>query len=252
MAGRRHPATGTFPLDPDNHHAEGIADPDPQHVDNTWTGQGDGTSWTDANNWSLGHLPTAQEDAIIDVPNADPTITISYDSGTGQSSFFVNSLQVAEHLVLQYATLNIAAASEITGSLSIEPYSILTGSGDVTISGSLNWTGGEMSGTGTTTITAAGQLHLTPGGGSPAVLGHNLVNAGTVLWTGGGKLSLSQGHALTNAAGGRIEIGAGVTLARDTYSSTGTESFQNEGTLVHNAANGGSSFEVLLGTRTPA
>jgi RHS repeat-associated protein len=122
----------------------------------------------------------------------------------------------------------------------------LGGSAPVTISGTLDWTGGSMTGSGTTTIAAAGTLDLTLGSGSNPVLARDLTNAGTVHWTGGGTLSLADGAKLTNAADATFEVRAGVTLARDSSSSTGAESFQNEGTLVHDAANGWSYFDVPL------
>ncbi len=74
-------ADGGLPLGPDNHHpvvlADPDADPEPEHPNNLWTGAGDGTSWTGIANWSLGRVPTAEENAIIDLPG-EHTVTVPY------------------------------------------------------------------------------------------------------------------------------------------------------------------------------
>ncbi len=58
----------------------------------------------------------------------------------------------------------------------------LSGTGDVTYSGTLDWTGGTMSGTGRTIIPAGATLNLTK---TPR-LNRVLENNGTATWTGGG------------------------------------------------------------------
>ncbi len=63
--------------------------------------------------------------------------------------------------------LDVAAASEVTGNLTIQDYGTLTGSGDITIAGSLNWTGGEIIGDGVTTIAPGGTLNMAANHGAP-------------------------------------------------------------------------------------
>src|ERR1700685_2330885 len=52
----------------------------------TWTGDGDGKSWTNAKNWTGDVVPGASDSAIIDAPGT----TVTY-SGGGTSVLSVNS-----------------------------------------------------------------------------------------------------------------------------------------------------------------
>ncbi len=60
----------------------------------TWTGGGDGSSWSDANNWSGGIAPSSTDDVVLDNTNVTGsyTITIPYDSSLGKA--IVRSIQV--------------------------------------------------------------------------------------------------------------------------------------------------------------
>ena len=99
-----------------------------------WTGNGDGTSWTDASNWSDDAVPTASDDVTIDL-SGNPTIEIT--SGT-QS---VNSLSSTDLISISGGSLSVAANSTISGGLT------MTG-GSLTASGS----GVSLTVTGTTTV----------------------------------------------------------------------------------------------------
>jgi YD repeat-containing protein len=71
----------------------------------------------------------------------------------------------------------------------------LTGSGTLTVSGTLSWTGGTMSGTGATSV--IGTLALS--GGSAKILDvRTLTNAGSATWSGTGNVYLSNAAVLSN------------------------------------------------------
>src|SRR5262249_17903723 len=68
-------------------------------------------------------------------------------------------------------------------------------------SGSLNWSGGTISGTGTTTIATGFALNLT-GGNEKKLDGHTLDNSGTLTWAGTGNFRADNGSSIVNQAGG--------------------------------------------------
>ena len=82
--------------------------------------------------------------------------------------------------------------------------SVLTGAGNLTVNGTLNWANGTMSGTGTTTIGSGGVLAIGSGG---VTFGRTLNNGGVGTWAGG-NLTMSAGVAFNNLAGGTFDITA--------------------------------------------
>jgi hypothetical protein len=75
----------------------------------------------------------------------------------------------------------------------------LGGTGVVTISNAMNWTGGTMSGGGRTIIPFGATLNLSPPS-SVSLSSRTLENGGTVLWTGAGNVGLANG-VITNRPG---------------------------------------------------
>src|SRR5262245_6842975 len=71
-----------------------------------WDGGGNGTSWTDALNWSGNVLPGAADDVTI--PAGGPTV--SYFDGTSA----VNSITSSRPLNVQVGTLTVAGAVTLT------------------------------------------------------------------------------------------------------------------------------------------
>ena len=134
----------------------------PQTVEWVSTTSGD---WNTGSNWSTGAVPTSNENVIIDVPGATPTITIS--SGT-QS---VLSITAGDPLSITGGSLIVAADSTIGGGLT------MTG-------GSLeaNGSGVSLTVTGTTTVSRANLY---------AIGGATLSLPGLTSYTGGGDTTTS-------------------------------------------------------------
>jgi hypothetical protein len=84
-----------------------------------WTGNGDGTNWTNVANWSNNHLPTSLDDVEINVAAGDPTIEITGDQT-------VRSLSTTESLHINGA-LSIAGTDQVvrTVTLAYDPGSTL-------------------------------------------------------------------------------------------------------------------------------
>lgn len=77
---------------------------------NTWISAAGG-DWDNPNNWSLGHVPTATENALIDLPATD---IITHSQNDADS---VNSITSTASLVLSSGSLNVAStiqASSLT------------------------------------------------------------------------------------------------------------------------------------------
>ncbi len=103
----------------------------------SWTGQGDGTTWTDASNWSNDAVPGPSDNVTIS-KSGNPTIAIA--AGT-QS---VNSISSTDPISISGGSLSVAANSTLSGGLT------MTG-GSLTASGS----GVSLTVTGTTTVSGA-------------------------------------------------------------------------------------------------
>ncbi len=101
----------------------------------------------------------------------------------------------------------------------------LSGSGDVTVTNVLDWTGGAMSGAGKTIIPTGATLNISVTN-SVHYLNRMLENNGTTTWTGG-VLDMSDGMFQNN---GTFTANSDSTL--DSYGRTGTNVFQNAGTFV--------------------
>ena len=140
----------------------------------TWDGGGDGTTLTEAANWTGDVAPGPADDAVINV-GATPTITLS------SGSFSVLSLTCAETFTMSGGTLTLAAASAFSGAFTITSGTI-TGAGDIDVTTSMTWTNGTISGAGSLTIDAAATLLIN---GSATGLLRELVNDGTATWSAG-------------------------------------------------------------------
>jgi hypothetical protein len=81
----------------------------------TWTGAGDGTSWTVPLNWSPRRLPSAADDVLIDVPTS-PTVII--DANTNGVS--VNSMITREKIRIVSGSLTVATSAALDADLLLE------------------------------------------------------------------------------------------------------------------------------------
>jgi hypothetical protein len=106
----------------------------------------------------------------------------------------------------------------------------LTGVGDVTVTGALDWAGGTLSGTGHTLSTGA--LNFPFSYLTKTLDARTLDNAGTATWSpvidGEGGLVLANGSVLTNLAGATFHIGGNASI---TGSLLNPGIFDNAGTL---------------------
>jgi len=178
-----------------------------------WTGGGDGVNWTNAANWSSNpSLPGPADDVTISVA-ANPTISL-----TGTQT--INSLVSDEALNIS-GTLSVAAASSLNATTGLT--GTLSGSGDITITGTLNWTSGTMSGSGKTIIASGATLNIS---GLTKNLNRILQNDGTGSWTAG--LVINNGGTFNNNGSFSANFGGSETWRGD----SGTNAFNNAGTFT--------------------
>jgi hypothetical protein len=116
----------------------------------------------------------------------------------------------------------------------------LTGTGNLTVSGTFNWTGGFLAGVGGTTST--GVLNLSGSNGKD-LNGRTLINQGTATWTGTGSLTVRNGAVLDNQAGAAFLIHNDATLNGGSFFDI-AGSFSNEGTLRKEASSGTTTIGV--------
>lgn len=119
----------------------------------------------------------------------------------------------------------------------------LNGTGTVTVTGTGNWTGGAIDGSGTLAVLAGGTLNLS--GANDKILsgGHILNNAGTINWSGSGFFQINGDVALNNSGtfninGGQFLTGAGVVTNTGTMNvdaGNGTAHFANGADLNNSA-----------------
>jgi hypothetical protein len=128
--------------------------------------------------------------------------TFTLDSGAqlnGTGLYRINGGSVTFNTDLVVANLDLVIAT-------------LSGTGTLTVSNVMNWSGGIMSGSGRTIIPTGATLNAASAGAVSLTGGRTLENGGTVLWTGA-NISLLNSAVITNRTGALIEIqGAGAPI----------------------------------------
>ncbi len=225
-----------------------FAAPETNATDLVWIGGS--ANWNAAASWSPAQVPGAADNAFI--TNAGTyTVTVPANTPVTVGSVSVGGAGGIQTLAIDKTTLTLNGASVINANGRLDflvSGSTLTGAGNLTVTGTLNWPNGTISGTGNVTIGGGGTLAM---GSAGVTLGRTLNNSGTGTWSGG-NLTLSAGVVFNNLAGGTFEItadgrlsGAATTpinnsgLFRQTAGTAGTvvtAPFNNTGTLQTLAA----------------
>ncbi len=151
-----------------------------------WNGNGDGTSWSDANNWSGQQVPGSANDAIITNGNGG-TVIIS-------SGVTVASLACNKALVITNGSLTVTAGfSLVQGALTVSDGCNLSVSGSgttLTSDGPVNITGANLYASGGAELSLPGLSHYEP----PSV-------CEIITWKASGAGSTINFPALTNVTG---------------------------------------------------
>ena len=139
-----------------------------------WRISAAGGDWNDGANWSTGTLPTAADDVIINVAG---TATIVVSSGSAHAA----TLACNNNLSIVGGTFQLEGAGSMAGVFNLSGGS-LGGPGTLSLVGTganSTWTGGTMSGGGTTRIAAGATLQV--GGGLKVLADRTIRNEGTLV-----------------------------------------------------------------------
>ena len=119
---------------------------------------------------------------------------------------------------------------------------IIEGDGNVTVSGTFDWTGGFIQGNGGFTVN--GTFNIS-GYDYKDLKGRTLSNSATCTRSGTGRLRLHEGAVFHNKSGANFTIQNDQVL--DLY--IGGATFLNEGTVTKSSGGGSTSFEVSFNNR---
>jgi hypothetical protein len=157
----------------------------------TWIGT-TSTDWFNAGNWSPTGVPAADDTAIIPLT--------------------LNTANLSSNTTV--AVLMLAGGS-------------VTGSGNLSVSVELSWTGGTMGGAGATNIPKQGVMNIS-GTATKSLSRRTINNAGTVTWSGG-DINCDDGAVFNNQTGGIFDAQSNAIFSWTLLGSTPT--FNNIGTF---------------------
>ena len=235
----------TWRLDTDD--AGGAAEFNPQYglagdqyfagawADSVWDGGGDGTTWSQASNWSDDALPIATDDVVIDQPGMNPVVR--FDSSSTSPAL----IRSAEQLTTESGSLTIDSNSDLF-SLSHNGGTLRLYNADDILGLSLGATGQvEIQGTVSVLDTVTGVNGATLVGiGASAEFASNisLNNPSTV--SGANDLTLSGvvsgASGLTQSSTGVLRLTGANTYVGQTTLNAGVTLVTNTGTLGTTAA----------------
>jgi len=191
-----------------------------------------GGNWSVATNWSAG-LPDPTRIAVVDLAG-DYAITLDTSATVAELRF--GATAGTQTLAIGGASLQLIGAGHFrTNTVLRLAGGTFGGNAEIVLDGTLTWTSGTISGSGSLTLNPACHTSIEGGGGK--VLRRTVDNWGTVVWSGG---NIDAREAVVNnRAGGVWE------LAGDQYFDDGV--FNNQGTLVKTAgaADNQSTFRNL-------
>ena len=161
-----------------------------------WTGTAADNQWTTAANWSPVRIPGSTDYACIPSTSTQ-AVTISAGTNIVKG---VNSQ--GSSLSVTTGSLELTDSTQSSGITALSLFGstmkVDTGA-SLSLSGSDSWTGGDITGSGTTTIASGATLAINVPSGNGAVLhgGHTLANQGTVNWLSGA-ICLSEAAVINN------------------------------------------------------
>ena len=157
----------------------------------TWTGGGDGISWSDGANWNTGSAPSATDDVLIDTAD---TVNIS-------SPTTINSLILGKTDGSAATGLNFTYDAVTLGALTLD-------TGDLTV-----YNGASITHPASTTDSPQAKIHIDVQSGDASILGSiDLTEKGFIYDKGPGKGVKTSGGAGGGAYGGNGgdgRVGAG-------------------------------------------
>ncbi|WP_457422988.1 beta strand repeat-containing protein [Roseateles sp. P5_E7] len=180
-------------------------------------------TWDLAGNWSPRFLPGVSDIAKLGAHDVTvrSAVDLSISSFTGTGTLGVTG-----------SSLSFAAASTI-GTLNVSG-GTLTGAGTLAVANASSWTGGTMSGTGSTTFSGELAIGALTGSTTQTLVQRSLILDGGSKWAERSTITLSNGATLTNNAGHTFDDQGYAT--KSITSSGAGNSFVNAGTYKKSGA----------------
>jgi phage baseplate assembly protein gpV len=195
----------------------------------TWSGSVD-NAWGNTGNWDLNRLPLPSDSVVI---NLIDTVVVTTAAQVGWLT--VGESNAVAFTIAAGATLTVDSLATFGGtSIVTMTGGTLTGAGSATVFGTLNWSGGTMSGTGVTLIAAPATAVVT---GGPTLNTRGLVVGGNVTLGGtafNGSNVGGQTPTLVVLAGGTLAF----TSTASYFSGSGIVELVNGGLLRKSASAG--------------
>ncbi len=137
------------------------------------------------------------------------------------------------------AILTFAADTSISTAVFAFSSGMMNGVGHATFNDTLNWSGGAMSGSGSTNIAANGTLNLL----GTCMLNTRTINSiGAVIMSAGGGLIVTNGAIINNQMSGVFDIQNNGGIA----AGAGTPAFHNDGTFKKSGGTGTSTIAIAF------
>jgi len=169
-----------------------------------------------------------------------PTGPVNFNGGT----ITINNTFTPSALALSGAAVVNLNASVSSANLTMSA-GMLSGSGDLTVTGAADWTGGTMSGSGQTVIANTGTLHL-GAVGNTMTLNRVMRNDGAAQWTGVTGQNLQMvGGTFNNYGTCIVSNVGGANNVLTCYDEGGVNAFNNYGTFTKQGAG-----ELLFSARS--
>jgi Domain of unknown function DUF11/PKD-like domain len=143
-------------------------------------------------------------------------------------------------VTLSAGSLTLTTGSPFNWNTLVVSGGTLTGTDNVTVSTTFNWSSGGISGA--STLTLAGTCTSTWSGTGKTLTTRTVTNQGTITHTGG-VVSGSSGAVLNNQAGATLNLQTNAGL---TWSSGGTPILNNLGTIVQSGTTGSTSINFVV------
>jgi type IV secretory pathway protease TraF len=227
-----------------------------------------GGNWNDPANWLAGSIPVSTDTVFITIAG---TYTVTLDQATTVEGLRIGGAGATPTFAhpTGLLTVNSTVAVE-SGAVYALSGGTLGGPHAGTIAGTLTWSGGALSGTGTTTL-AAGGASIWPTNNSRFLNARTLVLDGPVTWSGGGTLQLENQATLVNNgtlsytsanigafgnvsgpnlvtnAGSFVKTGAGTFSIVTPFNNTGTVDHQTGTITLTGGGTSTGSFSVAAG-----
>lgn len=194
---------------------------------------------------------TSDTGTAIEFASANPTYVFNPSTTcNGDGEYRVNSgtLEVSSGVDLLITQLILEAGNLADdGSTVVDTFrqssGKLQGDGNLIVNDSMEWTGGEQAGPGTTSISGGATLTIRGTGAKNLTSGRTINHGGSATLTDSGDLFISSGAVFNNLAGASFDVQSDASFEHFTGA---PGAFNNAGTFVKSAGAGTNSFDVNL------